>query len=49
MYYKIFSLLFSLLDFPEPIKESIQVLRDHIYIPLSDVQITKEEEMEKQR
>lgn len=40
---------FANLDFPEPIKESIQVLRNHIYIPLSDVQIAREEELEKQR
>ncbi|MCG8623882.1 MAG: hypothetical protein MJE68_18055, partial [Proteobacteria bacterium] len=33
--------ILTLLDFPEPIKESIKVLRDHIYIPLSDVQIAK--------
>lgn len=42
-------LILTLLDFPEPIKESIKVLRDHIYIPLSDVQIAREEELEKQR
>ena len=45
--FKIVHLL--VLDFPEPIKESIQVLRNHIYIPLSDVQIAREEELEKQR
>ena len=37
------------LDFPEPIKESIQVLRNHIYIPLSDVQVAREDELDKQR
>ena len=34
---------------PDPIQESIRVLQDHIYIPLSDVQIAQEEELEKQR
>ena len=36
-------------DFPDPIKESIQVLRNHVYIPLSDVQIAQEEELERKR
>ena len=34
---------------PQPIKESIGVLRKHIYIPLSDVQITEEEKIQQQR
>ncbi len=34
---------------PEPIRESIRVLNDHIYIPLSDVQTAQEEELEKRR
>ncbi len=34
---------------PEPICESIKVLTNHIYIPLSDVQMAHEEELEKQR
>lgn len=34
---------------PEPIQESIRVLSDHIYIPLSDVQTEQEEELEKRR
>ena len=28
---------------------SPQVLKDHIYVPLSDVQVAQEEELEKQR
>ena len=39
----------DLTGLPEPIQESIQVLQDHIYIPLSDVHIAQEEELEKQR
>lgn len=39
----------NLAGLPEPIQESIRVLQDHIYIPLSDVQIAQEEELEKQR
>ena len=36
-------------DLPQPIQESVRILRDHVYVPLSEVQIRKEEEMEKQR
>lgn len=32
---------------PGPIQESVKVLRDHVYVPLSDVQISKVEENEK--
>lgn len=39
----------DLAGLPEPIQESIKVLKDHIYIPLSDVQIAQEEDLEKQR
>lgn len=39
----------DLAGLPVPIQESIQVLKDHIYIPLSDVQVAQEEELEKQR
>ena len=34
---------------PGPIQEGIQVLREHVYISLSEVQIDKEEEIEKKR
>lgn len=34
-------------NLPEPIQESIRVLREHVYIPLSDVHISKVEENEK--
>ena len=39
----------ELAELPEPIQESIQVLRQHIYIPLSDIQIAQEEELNKKR
>ena len=32
---------------PAPIQESIKVLREHVYIPLSEIQIAKDEELEK--
>ena len=35
--------------FPLPIQESIKVLRDHIYEPLSDFHSKQEEEIEKRR
>ena len=38
----------DLVGLPEPIQESIRVLRQHIYVPLSDVQVA-EEEKEKKR
>ena len=37
----------ELAGLPDPIQESIQVLRQHIYIPLSDIQIAEEEELKK--
>lgn len=37
----------DLAGLPEPIQESIRVLRQHIYIPLSDVQIAEEEKAKK--
>ena len=39
----------DLTGLPEPIRESIRVLRQHVYIPLSDVQIQREQELEKKR
>ncbi len=36
-------------DLPQPVQESIRILRDHVYVPLSEIQISIEEEMEKQR
>ena len=39
----------DLAGLPEPIQESIQVLRQHIFVPLSDVQIAEEEEAKKQQ
>lgn len=36
-------------DLPQPVHESIRVLREHVYVSLSEVQIHKEEEIEKQR
>lgn len=35
--------------FPPPIQESIKVLREHIYEPLSDYHIKQEDELEKKR
>ncbi len=35
-------------DLPPPIRESVRILREHVYVPLSEVQIGKEEEIEKQ-
>ena len=35
-------------DLPMPIRESIRILREHVYVSLSEIQIRKEEEMEKQ-
>jgi hypothetical protein len=32
---------------PDPLQESIRVLRHHVYIPLSELQITKEDDIEK--
>ena len=37
----------DLAGLPEPIQESIRVLRQHIYVPLSDVQIAEEEKAKK--
>ena len=37
----------DLAGLPEPIQESIQVLRQHIFVPLSDIQIAEEEEAKK--
>ena len=34
---------------PEPVQESIRVLRQHIYVPLSDVQVEEEEKVKKKR
>lgn len=39
----------DLAGLPEPIQESIQVLRQHIYVPLSDVQIAEEDRLKKTR
>ena len=35
--------------FPQPIQESIKVLREHIYQPLSDFHVKQEEDLERQR
>ena len=37
----------DLIGLPEPIQESIRVLREHIYIPLADVQVEMEEKLGK--
>ena len=37
----------ELAGLPEPIQESIKVLRQHIYVPLSDIQVAMEEELKK--
>ena len=34
---------------PGPIQESIKVLREHVYVPLSEVQLAQEEEIEKKQ
>ncbi|XP_064397800.1 striatin-interacting proteins 2-like [Halichondria panicea] len=39
----------DLTGLPHPIRESISVLRKHVYIPLSDVQIEQEEKIQQQR
>lgn len=39
----------DLAGLPEPIQESIQVLRQHIYTPLSDIQISEEDRLKKER
>ena len=39
----------ELAGLPEPIQESIEVLRQHIYVPLSDIQVTHEEEVKKKQ
>lgn len=36
----------DLTGLPDPIKESIEVLRAHVYTPLSDIQIKEEEQLE---
>ena len=36
----------DLAGLPDPIKESIEVLRAHVYTPLSDIQIKEEEQLE---
>lgn len=36
-------------DLPQPIRESVKILREHVYMPLSEIQIRKEEDEEKQR
>lgn len=36
-------------EFPKPIQESIKVLQNHVYVPLADVQMAQEEELEKKR
>lgn len=37
----------SLAGLPKPIHEGVQVLKDHIYISLAEVQIKREEEITK--
>lgn len=39
----------DLAGLPDPIQESIQVLRQHIYTPLSDIQIAEEDKLKKQQ
>ena len=39
----------GLAGLPEPVQESISVLRQHIYVPLSDVQVEEEEKAKKIR
>ena len=39
----------NLAGLPEPVQESISVLRQHIYVPLSDVQVEEEEKAKKIR
>lgn len=39
----------DLAGLPEPIQESIQVLRQHIYVPLSDIQVAEEEKSKKRQ
>ena len=39
----------DLAGLPEPIQESIGVLKEHIYVPLADVQMREEEELERKR
>lgn len=36
----------DLAGLPDPIKESIEVLRAHVYTPLSDIQVKEEEQLE---
>lgn len=39
----------NLAGLPGPILESIRVLKEHIYVPLADIQVQQEEELEKRR
>jgi len=43
------NLIIFCLGLPQPIRESISVLRKHIYIPLADLQVEQEEKIQQQR